>query len=293
MREFRPPAKPSFVRTVLVVLVAVAALVPTVLIVRLATGLSQASYEIGDGSLVVRSGDVTWGDRAVRLADVTETRVVLLRGGQRTGGTALSGYCAGHFRYDEIGEVWQATTCARRALVVRTRDPNTPILVLTPPEPEAFQAALAQGRAMTVTLPPPDKGPLTLVALVSVPLALGAAAMLAALVLLGPRRMRYLVGDGFLEVRTLFGRKRIALAGRHARPHAPKRIWRVAGAAMPGYYTGLYRDEGRNVRVYATDLEHGVLVEGESRVIVSPEHVEFFLAALRDEGAVVDPPTPG
>ena len=139
MREFRPPVRPSLVRTILAIVVAAVAIVPTVLLLRVVTGLSQVSYAIAGGALTVRSGDPTWGDRTVRLADVTEVRVVALRGGRRTSGTALPGYCAGHFSYEELGGVWQATNCAGRALVVRSRDVGTPVLVLRPPISRGFR----------------------------------------------------------------------------------------------------------------------------------------------------------
>lgn len=296
MREFRPPVRPSVLRIVLAVVIAAAALVPTGLLLRVVTGMSQVSYAIAGGALTVRSGDPTWGDRTVRLADVTDVRIADLRGGRRTSGTALPGYCAGHFSYEGLGGVWQATNCAGRALVIRSRDVGTPVLVITPPDLEGFQASLGAGTDAIVTLPPPDKGPLTLIAWISAPVALIATLMIGSLLLFGPGRMRYLVGGGALEVRTIFGKKRIELAGVHACAHVPTRLWRLAGSAMPGYFTGLFREQGKNTRVYATDVKRMVLLESASgasggasavRVLVSPEHVEFFLAALRDEGARV------
>jgi hypothetical protein len=288
MREFRPPVRPSVVRIVLAVVIAAAALVPTGLLLRVVTGMSQVSYAIEAGALTVRSGDPTWGNRTVRLADVTDVRITDLRGGRRTSGTALPGYCAGHFSYEGLGGVWQATNCAGRAIVVRSRDVGTPVLVITPPDLERFQAALAAGTDTIVTLPPPDKGPLTLIAWISAPVALIATLMIGSLLLFGPSRMRYLVGGGALEVRTIFGKKRIELAGVHARPHVPSRLWRIAGSAMPGYFTGLFREEGKNTRVYATDLTRTVLiVSGDARVIVSPESREAFLGALEEQGASV------
>jgi hypothetical protein len=288
MREFRPPVRPSVVRIVLAMVIAAAALVPTGLLLRVVTGMSQVSYAIEAGALTVRSGDPTWGNRTVRLADVTDVRVTDLRGGRRTSGTALPGYCAGHFSYEGLGGVWQATNCAGRAIVVRSRDVGTPVLVITPPDLERFQAALAAGTDTIVTLPPPDKGPLTLIAWISAPVALIATLMIGSLLLFGPSRMRYLVGGGALEVRTIFGKKRIELAGVHARPHVPSRLWRIAGSAMPGYFTGLFREEGKNTRVYATDLTRTVLiVSGDARVIVSPESREAFLGALEEQGASV------
>jgi hypothetical protein len=63
---------------------------------------------------------------------------------------------------------------------------------------------------------------------------------------------------------------------------------RIAGSAFPGYYTGLFREGGRNLRVYATDLRRGVLLEGPQRVYLSPADREGFLAALQAEGARIE-----
>jgi hypothetical protein len=291
MREFRPPSRPSVVRVVLAVVLAVAALGPTGFLLRSVLGLTQIRYEIAGSALTVRSGDPTWGDRTVQLADVREVRVVDLRGGRRTSGTALSGYCAGHFSYDGLGAVWQATNCSGRALLVRSVDAKTPMLVLTPPDLDGFQAALAVPRELSVALPPVDKGPLVVLAWIVFPLATITTFMVGSLMLFGPSRMRYLVGEGTLRVRTMYGRKRFELAGARAREHAPGRMWRVAGSGMPGYFTGIFREDGRTTRVYATDLKRTVLIEGpgDARVIVSPDDPRAFLAALRAEGAVVDP----
>jgi hypothetical protein len=62
---------------------------------------------------------------------------------------------------------------------------------------------------------------------------------------------------------------------------------RVAGTAMPGYYTGYFRADGQSTRVYATDLKDGVLLEGPARIYLSPADPEAFLAALREEGGTV------
>lgn len=290
MLEFRPPSRPSLLRVVLAIAIAAVALVPAGFLLRTVLGMAPVRYEIAGDTLTVRSGDPTWGDRAVRLADVRRVEIVQLRGGRRTSGTALAGYCAGNFSYDEIGAVWQATDCAGRALLVRSVDPKTPMLLLTPPDPQGFQAALAVPRDVIVQLPPPDTGPLKVVAWVVLPLATLTTFMVGALMLFGPSQMRYLVGEGELRVRTLFGRKRWPIAGATARLHAPGRMWRVAGSGMPGYFTGIFRENGKSTRVYATDLKQTVLFEGGdggARVVVSPADRPAFLAALRAEGANV------
>jgi len=114
---------------------------------------------------------------------------------------------------------------------------------------------------------------------------------LSVLALEGPSRMRYLVGDGALEARTMFGSARFELRGATAQRYTPGRLWRVAGTAMPGYYTGRWREAGRAVRVYATTFVNAVLITTPTtRVLVSPTEPDAFLEALRAEGARVDAP---
>jgi len=86
-------------------------------------------------------------------------------------------------------------------------------------------------------------------------------------------------------VRTLIGAKRFALAGATARRCTPGRIFKVAGNGLPGYYTGWYRLDGGSVRVYATRLTDGVLLEGTKRVFVTPAEVDAFIAELKSNGA--------
>jgi hypothetical protein len=64
------------------------------------------------------------------------------------------------------------------------------------------------------------------------------------------------------------------------------RLW---GSGAPGYYTGLYRVDGANTRVYSTSVEEGVLIEGESsRVFVNPEDEAAFLEAMRTTGGATE-----
>src|SRR5262245_44361145 len=58
MREFRPPVRPSVVRVALAVLIPVVVIVPMVALLALTLGMTQASYTIADGALVVKSGDL-------------------------------------------------------------------------------------------------------------------------------------------------------------------------------------------------------------------------------------------
>ena len=71
MREFRPPVRPSVFRVVLAVVLPLIVVVSMGTVATLAFGISQATYTIAGGTLVVRSGDFFTGERTVRLADVT------------------------------------------------------------------------------------------------------------------------------------------------------------------------------------------------------------------------------
>lgn len=286
MREFRPPVRPSTFRLVLAVLLPVLVIVPMIAVASIILGISQATYTIGEGAVQVRSGDFFAGDRSLKIADLVEARVLVLQGGRRTAGTALPGYCAGRFSYPDLGAVWQVTDCRRRVLLLRASAGEAPVLI-SPPDPEAFLASIRAGTPTQVALPPPDKGPVRALLLVLAPVAVIASGLVSALMLLGPSRMRYLVGDGAFEVRTLFGRKRWPTAGAQAKAHTPSGLRRVAGTGAPGYYTGVFRESGQTTRVYATDVTRVVLFEGQARVIVSPEDPVEFLRALEAEGVVV------
>lgn len=286
MREFRPPVRPSKVRQLLVVLVAIFVVVPTAIVGTLAFSTSAITYTIANGALTVRSGGLFSGRRTVALSDIEEVRTVHLSRGRRTAGTGLPGYCVGKFWYPELGAVWQATDCGGRAVVLRLERESRPI-VLTPPDRGAFLKQLEGRVPGTITLPPPPKGALYILAAVVIPVTLVVAGMVGPTLAFGPRCMRYLVGDGALTVETIFGKKRWPTRGARAKAYMPGKMWRVWGTMAPGYFSGLYREEGTLTRVYATGWESPVLFEGEARVILSPEDREGFLKALAEEGVSV------
>ena len=286
MREFRPPQRHGGIRTLLAGVVGVVMLVPGVLLALLAGSGFRVSYTVDAGALTVTTGDLVSGNRRVPLADVADVQDVVLEGGLRTMGTALPGYCVGRFSYSNVGTVWQATDCSRRALLLALRSQELPVLV-TPPDPEAFRAMLASG-AGRIDLPAAVKGPVVKIVGLVFLLVLGSSCMVIALMLLGPGRMRYRVGNGVFEVQTLFTRRSWPLADLRARRHTPHSPRRLAGSAMPGYYTGFFRLDGESARVYATDLGAGVLLEGAARVFLTPEHPDAFLTSFRAAGGTVE-----
>jgi len=267
---------------------------PLGLLALVTSGRAQVSYAIKSGELIVETGDVFVGRRRILLADVISSRAVELGGGTRRMGTALPGYCVGRFSYVGLGTVWQATDCSRRAVVLATRGGDAPI-VLTPPDRTAFLAQLAQQQETTVVLPPPSSGTLSRVLLGLACLVAVSVGLLVALLLRGPSRMRYRLEASALEVQTMFRTRRWSTVGWRARRHRPKVTLRLAGTAAPGYYTGLFRADGRTTRIYATQLDDGVLIEGPARLFLSPEDPEAFLTELRRAGVVVDagPPSRG
>jgi hypothetical protein len=287
MREFAPPVRPSVVRSAFGIVMPLVVLLPMLALYPVLFATHGVTYRISNGTLTVETADAFSGSRTVKLADVTDVRVVALGRGRRVAGTALPGYCGGRFEYPGLGAVWQATDCGSTAVVLRARSEALPI-VLTPPDPATFVEDVRTGREGSVTLAPAKSG-LRFVVLGVLGAALLATLMASALAFLGPKKMRYVVREGALEVHTLFGKKRFAVAGARARVHRPSRMWRVGGTGLPGYFTGLFREEGKNTRVYATDLGgEVVLLEGEARVIVSPIDRAGFLRALAAEGASVD-----
>ena len=210
--------------------------------------------------------------------------MVDLSGGRRARGTSAAGICTGHYWYPEHGTVWQATSCARRGALLVVEGEERPI-VLTPPDPEAFVATVRAGTDADIVLPPGDPLLLKVVPGVVALLLVVTSSMLIAVFLLGPTRMRYVVGDGRLEVHTLFSRTSWPLEDARARPHTPKVTLRLVGTAFPGYYTGIFRADGATTRLYATDLVSGVLLEGPARVYLSPADPTAFLTALHAAGA--------
>jgi hypothetical protein len=164
-------------------------LVPMGVLGALVFGMTRASYTITNGSLVVSSGDLFSGERTIRLADITEMRVVTLSGGRRTAGTALPGLCTGRFSYPDLGAVWQVTRCGGRGVYLRASTEEKPI-VISPPDPEGFMMLLVTGAETRVTLPPPDKSALTVIVLVLGFVGIIVTLLVSAMLLFGPRKMR-------------------------------------------------------------------------------------------------------
>ena len=162
-------------------------------------------------------------------------------------------------------------------------------VLLTPPDRQAFLEALAIGRDthQVQSLPDPGVGWLAVkVLMLLVPLT---ALLIPAVFLIAPGRIRYHLEPGTLSVTTMLRNRRLSLTGATARAHQPRVGIKLWGTAAPGYYTGLFRADGANTKIYATSVKEGVLIEGpDIRVFINPERQAEFLEAYRSMGGVVD-----
>lgn len=286
--EFFPEPASARWRTVFAVavtLVAVAAASAALLLVAVPSAIE---YRIGGESLTIAARHGAFPTaRTVRLTEILAIEETTLAGGRRTAGTSLPGFCAGLFSYRNVGPVWQATNCGRDVLLLRVAGAEKPILV-SPHDPGAFRAALAAGAPATfvpaaVGTP---RGWWAFKLLAASPILL--VALLPWMLFVAPGRLRYGVGPGVIEVRTLWRRRRFDLSAAHARGHAPSRSLKLIGSAMPGYYAGIFLLDGARTRVYATSLRKGILVEGTARLFVSPADPIAFMEALARAGARVE-----
>jgi hypothetical protein len=246
------------------------------------------TYLTGPEDVTVTLDRGVWKtERVFPRERIATAQEVTLPAGSRRAGTSLPGYCAGRFYYPGVGSVWQATNCSRRAVLVVLSRPDEKV-VLTPADARGFLAALEGGERMAFR--PEEVRPrfswLAVKLLIAAPVPL--VLLLPAVFFVAPGKLRYAVGQGMLEVQTLFVRRRFALAGSTARRYRPGGAFKRAGSAFPGYYTGSFSLDGTSSKVFATTLKEGVLLEGERRVFVTPEEPEQFLAALAEHGANID-----
>ncbi len=283
--EFRPPRRRPVGRVVLGVTVTLLAGSAVLFSASLFWLPRTISYRVEGAELTVEARySVITERRRVALADVENVEAVKLRGGRRKHGTAMPGFCVGTFSYDGLGTVWQATNCSPAALVVRARGLEVPVVV-TPPDRRAFLAAMGGGGPLSVAPRPVPAGEGMAIIRWTLALAVAGLPLLLAFLFIAPGRLRYVVRAGELEVAGLVRRRRWPLAGVTVRRFRPPSAFRLMGTALPGYYIGLFRMGGATVRVAATHLEEGVLVEGRDSVFLTPADVDGFLAALEQGGA--------
>lgn len=278
-REFLPIGVKSRVPAFLALTVGTALLSCALLLCAVACSNGQVLYVFRKGELTIDSGSLLDGRKTFAASDVISVRTVGLTRGRRVRGTAAQGVCTGRFWYPDIGHVWQATDCAHTALLLMVKGEKLAIAV-SPPDFSRFVSRLTQPSDGVVALPPGQVGAVRVMAAIFSGALMVTTALVLAVFLLAPKRLRYMVGDGCLIVRTLFRRRLWLLRDLSARAYSPVAPSRVIGASMPGYYTGLFSELGGTMKVYATDLRNGILLEGAERLYLSPAEPDAFLSAV-------------
>jgi hypothetical protein len=220
----------------------------------------------------------------VPLGRVTEASSVLLRGGTLRFGTEKPGLCLGFFNYPSLGgEVWVASHCGESGVLLRSSSMVAP-LVLTPVDREGFIAAVRNGRPGVFQVERSTKSPALPVLLRLGTFLLLAGIALAAFVV-APRRLRYRVSSGALEIQTFRSRRSIPVAGCKVRAHKPLTGERLSGITLPGYVVGSFSFDHQPTGVYASHKDDGVLIETDERIFINPADREGMLAALVEAGA--------
>ncbi len=288
-RLFHPAPRPATTRVVLGTALTVVVLVAVLLGVLPLWLPTDISYRTAPEGVTVTVDRGLWRrERVLPRERMAAVSAVTLPHGQREVGTRLPGTCVGRFSYPGIGRVWQATNCSRDAVLLVLANPPAKVVV-TPAERQAFLAAVEARATATFEPSHTPAGPewrwLKLLTLLPVPVV----GLLPVVFFVAPGRLRYAVGSGVLEVRTVFARRRFALAGATVRRYRPQRTLKLVGSGFPGYYTGTFHLDGKSAKVFATSLEDGVLVTaGARRLFVTPADPAAFVAALAEGGATAE-----
>lgn len=245
------------------------------------------SYRIDGGKLTISSSlGSSHLEKTLGLARINQVRPEWLRYPSLRFGTEKPGYCVGFFSYPTLGEVWLVSDCSESAVAIVASGESQPVVV-TPSDREGFMTALEKGTPSTFTPPGRRTGSwwLTLTTVIGA-LALVVLALVAVF-FVAPARLRYTVGGGALEVRTLFSRRRIPLAGVRAYKHRPLLGARLSGLPLPGYNVGSWLLDTMATTSLASARNDGVLLEGDGRFFVNPRDPDGFLAALGEHGVAV------
>lgn len=240
------------------------------------------TYDVAEGRLIVTSGlDIRPSRREHPIRSITSARAIRLRAGKRVVGTSLPGYCAGHFKFPEIGDCTLASTCSPDAVVLSTGDGDRP-LVITPSRRDTFLAALTGDGKYHETVTFDQAGGVWLGLKAMTLLGLTATLFIPLIFFLAPNRLTYRVTSGHVEVDLTFSTKKFSVSHCIARRYDPEASSKVIGSSLPGYHSGRFSIDGMATRVYATALSDGVLVESpDLRLFLNPEDPHAFLEALR------------
>lgn len=281
--NFGPHIVATRSRRILGTVLGVVLLLPSSIAWMLAFAPATITIDVAGGGLHVRAGmGLLASERDLPLERIRGVRAIRLGRGGRKMGTAMTGHCSGTWVYQDLGEVWQATDCRRDAVLVEEDGQR---LVLSAADTDGLRKSLITRQDWhseeSAGMPRWIRALLALAGFA----ALGGGGLLVALTMRGPESMVYTVSAEGLTVRTLLGRRTVRLHGATVKRTPTGPSLRLAGTALPGYFTGWFLMDGRRVRVWATARENGVLVEGEERWYLTPEDVDGFLAATREAGA--------
>lgn len=244
-------------------------------------------YEVTTEYLVVTTGrNLTYDETRIPLSRVFEVSQIVLRDGKLHFGKEKPGFCVGYFEVPSLGEVYLATDCGGRGVLVRGGGLTTS-LVVSPADPDKFMFALRNH--LPGTFVPPPRAFSTYAGWLVIMLAVfvaGGGFLLVTLVL-GPARLRYRVRPGTLEVGKLGKPLVLPLQGARVRRHRPLLGERRTGVALPAYVVGTFLFDSAATTVLASTKEEGVLYEGEGRFFFTPADIDGMLAALGEAGAEV------
>ncbi len=251
------------------------------------TAPPQVAYEVDSAYITIRTARTFSGKpKQIPIGRIDSMTETVLRTGSLRFGTESPGYCVGFFEYPHLGEVWQATDCAAETIIIEAGGETHPIAI-APADHEAFMAAvrgLVPGSFPTSARPLGlSRGVLAGLVAVCWPLA----AIFAFVGVMAPRGVRYRISGGRLEAVGMFARHTVQLAGAKARAHQPLVGEKLSGLGFAGYAAGAWIMDTSPTSVLGTGRDDGVLVEGDTRLFVTPADRAAFLAALEAEGVTV------
>jgi hypothetical protein len=241
-------------------------------------------YEVTTEYLIVTTGrSLVYDVTKLSLSRLSEPTTVVLRNGTLHFGKQKPEFCVGYFAFPTQGEVYLATNCGEKGVLIRGSGQTAP-LVVSPADQDRFMFALRNNQP-GVFAPPPRQfasyaGWLVLYLLI---LLVGTGALLTTFVI-GPSRLRY---PGELEITSLGKSFRVPLAGAKVRRHRPLLGGRMSGVVLPGYIIGSFQYDSAPTTVFASAKDEGVLYEGEGRVFLTPADIDGLLAALEAAGATL------
>jgi hypothetical protein len=244
-------------------------------------------YEVTTEYLLVTTGrSLVYDVTKLSLSRLSDPTSVVLRNGTLHFGKQKPEFCVGYFAFPTLGEVYLATNCGEKGVLIRGSGQTAP-LVVSPADQDGFMFALRNNQP-GVFAPPPRQWASYVgwLVLYLVMLVLGSG-LLAWMFVFAPARLRYRVRPGELEISTVGKPTRLPLAGAKVRRHRPLLGERMSGIVLPGYIVGSHQFDRAATSVFASTKDEGVLYEGEGRVFLTPADIDGLLGALEAAGATL------